>query len=329
MKKIHIITILSILLTSCISTSSYMVSSDYRSYELDSEIVSVEQWTKSSVRGSTSIAYSDEFFYDDEGNIIKHIFSENISIGYGTTLIEFDLRYKMIGGYMVPATIAINGELYFEITYEILPVENSGIIIPWEKAPSYSRLNTTSSGAIYSSQDWIADVSRYYVYFLTDGMFVVDQQYFSSDVGFYNNKSLTMGFNNIVVKEVIFSTGTISSVINRLYYSSYPSYYSGNSNWSEPVDSRDENSVYEPLSETMTPANHSRLNYEWEVIAGKIVLMSIRQKDVVDGSYTVFRAEYEYNALGERIHEIWFLKNSDVDGLSIDEKVIFEQTLTY
>lgn len=299
------------LLSGC-ATSYYRVPDSYKGFRADDDIASSTQ--QIAYRGDDEAmvnTYDDEFFYDEDGNLIKHVQTEYFNYGEEEPhFYEWETNYVKIGDYVVPSTISVNGIEFAKVEYEILAVESEGIFRPGISAP-YFQYVTTSMFSKDTVQSWSAyrpSVSEFSIGFPDDGRFVEEIDTFSQYSGYGSKNVLTMGYDNVVLTRLKYSYERLTDGLAL------------------------SNVGYNPYSanlQKVTRGSNVNFNYEWEIIAGKICATALTYDLTVQNTELTFSSEMEYDDSGRRINEIWTVIDPQMEKKEMDAFVLFEQELTY
>jgi len=307
MVKVALALIATLMIVSC-TTYSYFGPQSYVSSSTSAKPKSIEQ---KSVLYATpdemANTYDEEYIYDAEGKVSK--FRQTEYFGHasidGKKFISWETSYKTISGYTVPESVSVNGEVFMEITYEVLNAKASGKIV---QDITERRVFVNSSSYLYgdTSSLWYADLDAYSVPFDADGKFVTQLTSYGR-YGSDTNNYLTLGQDNIVLKHFSFSQEKLSEGISKSYSDN------GFFNPSRIRDSFKGKSV--------------NFDYTWQVLGGKIC----QTKEVfISGENdedVTFTADIEYNEAGNRTAETWSVI---AKGDSKEEPVVvFQQNLKY
>ena len=303
--KLLVITSL-ILFTAGCSTVSYTANSNYVGFSEDG-VKSVQQKKKTSYTDDAlNSTYDDEFVYDDEGDIIKHI--QTSYFDNGDKYDEYIVQYQKIGGTVLPQSVSVNGVVYMEVEYEILSADHEGKITEFTSSPLFNQIKPNIDLIRFKFTDYIKytmDIDVFDVPFRADNRFVSTEEKYAFYSGLSLDKVLTIGYDNIVLKS--------------FYYS--PSKFDIGYDLSLDTDS-----ALEMISEEDDVRN-TTFTYEWDVVAGKIIQKSMIIKENYSKDYLVFFINREFDQSGRRVSEEWNVN----DSISNTEEpvVLFSQKLTY
>jgi hypothetical protein len=290
------------------ATTRFVPANDYVAFYSDEAIKSSEQ----SIAGFSQNyellpSYEDQFFYDSEGNLIRTIQTEYLEFeGETPQFVEWDVSYAKIGDQIVPKSIAANGIVFLEVDYEIFTVEQEGILLLETETPKVviNRIDPWS-GTI--NQLWTMGLEAYPVSFRIDDKFVIEEEIFSPLSGYFNNRVLSYGYNNIAITRFFFSYEKLSEGINDSFIK------------------------YNPNTASMVAAlQDSEVEFfiNWDVTADKLVQTRLEVIGSIQANKIHFLAEREFNSAGQRTYEVWNVQDQELietEGFL----TIFEQRLTY
>jgi len=299
-----------VLATSCTSTR-YTARSGYVGYTEDGA-VTVQQMKKTSIEKETMIpTFDDEFEYDDDGNVMKHIQTKYFEDG--EKYIEWVVEYQKIGDTPLPKSVAVNGVVYLEVVYDILESDHEGAIRQLTSTPNFvqndsgNMLMTLFAGRqpIY---EWDLDLEHWEVPFNSDDRFVTREESFGIYTGLSVDKVLSLGYDNIVLK--------------KFYYS-----YDNLENGLKLSLGGDQQTGLFKTDDEMKDEINITFEYDWSVTGGKIIQEGMSFTRNHPKGMMKFFTEREFDDTGRRTSEIWKLK----DSVTYEEEpaVLFQQTLTY
>ena len=291
--------LLLVVLAGC-TTSRYNTAEGYEGFSA-AGARSVQQMKKSSYRSDMLYStYDDEFVYNEEGEVIRHI-----QISYydkGEKSDRYEVVYQKLGGVILPQSVSINGVLYMEVEYDLLPVEHQGDIASCMTIPSFYQLIKTP----FSSEEiqWSIDIDNFEVPFRYDGKFVTSDRDFSFYDGFSSEKSLSPGFDNIVLTRFFYS----GSEFLKGYKRSEKLAKDG----AKPFD--------------IEKSSYSSFIFSWEAIDRKICQTSALL-DESNGEDTIhFRLNREFDPQGRPTSEKWTIQDSISNELPV---VVYNQQINY
>lgn len=293
MKKI-ILTGLTVLLAltfiGC-TTVTYSTHSGYVGFVSDDGVKTVKQEKNLSgeVLNST---YDDEFIYDEDGDLKQHIQTEYYN--NGSDYITWEVYYQKINGVVLPLQVAVNGQVYMSMEYELMETDNEGLITPYTSSPSFYR-HVSTPLLDSSSSKWTIDIERFDVPFKADGKYVIRKEKYNYYTGLSSDKVLSLGYDNIVLKSFTYSS---SKRLKGIYEGEYP------------VSDRE-----------------TSFTFEWDVVGGKLIQPQMTLKETATEEFMHFFVKREFDEQGRRISEQWTAKDSENN--SEEEVMIFNQELTY
>jgi len=288
--------------TGC-TTVSYSAGRSYVGFATDG-VKSVQQTKKTSFSDDALYStYDDEFVYDEDGNVIKHIQTQYFD--NGAKYDEYVVVYQKIGGNILPESVAINGVVYMEVEYDILSADHEGKIKEASSTPEIAQNFRNYILFVNQNINWNIDIENFDVPFRSDGKFVSTEESLSFYTGLSMDKVLTLGYDNIVIK--------------RFYHS--PSKYRAGYNLSVDSLSSEMEEIIDDESRNTT------FTFEWDVVAGEIVQKGMTLKENMRGDYLEFFIERDYDNSGRRISEIWNVIDSE--SKSGEPVMLFEQKLNY
>jgi len=272
--------------TGC-TTVTYAARPTYVGFSNDGA-KTVEQTKKTSMYSDDLYStYDDEFVYDEDGSLIKHIQTHFFSDGEKYT--QHVVHYQKIGEFVLPKSVSINGFVYMEVEYDLLATEHQGKLTGFNINPVFYQEIRTPLLFQYDQIKWDIDLANFKVPFRSDSRFVTTDATFDYFTGLSEDKVLTLGYDNVVLK--------------RFYFS--PTKYRNGYNVSHAIGNREATGTAEEDDKINTT-----FTYEWEVIADKIVQtgMVLVEKDYADNmTFRVFR---EFDEAGRRISEEWTVEDS-------------------
>lgn len=308
MKNIRLLAVpavLLILLTSCVSTR-YTARSGYVGFTEDGAVTVTQQKKTSISDDSLYATYDDEFEYDEDGNVIKHIQTQYFDDG--EKYDEWIVEYQKIGETVLPKSVSVNGITYLEVEYEILESDHEGPIRPLTSTPNFVQNNSgnffiTLFAGSQPVIEWDIDLKNFEVPFRHDNRYITKDESFGIYTGLSMDKVLTLGYDNIVLK--------------RFYYSSEKRNYGYNLSLSPSKDEMEE-----------IPDNHNvSFEYEWGVTGGKIIQKGMTVITNDNDDFMKFYTKRDFDSAGRRVYESWNVEDSNT--YSEEPLVLFEQTLTY
>jgi hypothetical protein len=314
MKKLIGLTALAVtLLAAGCSTTYYQMPSDYKSFRSEDGLASSTQSAaRHDMDNELVTTYDDEFFYDDEGNVIRRVQTEYFDwdSNDGPKFHEWEITYKKIGDKIVPQSLAVNGVVYAEVEYEILPVEAEGEIILYGPDPYFEEVTSTMSlYGSYTQVDYFRPaVSHFSIGFPDDGEFVKEVEVFNRYRGFSDFNALTLGYDNIVLTKLSYSYEKVVEGISQT-----------------DIGSRSETENLKKMAQGSTV----EYVYEWETIAEKICMTSHTYNLDLKDQKVTFTAEVDYDSSGRRIAEEWTLIDPDMSGAEEEPLVVYSQELVY
>ncbi|MBB6480380.1 hypothetical protein [Spirochaeta isovalerica] len=298
-----------VLATSCTSTR-YTARSGYVGFTEDGA-VTVQQMKKTSLGEDTLYpTFDDEFEYDENGNVMKHIQTKYFD--NGEKYDEWVVEYQKIGETTLPKSVSINGIVYLEVEYEILESDHEGKIYPLAGTPNFVQNNGGNflMALFVGSQpiiEWDLDLENFEVPFRNDNRFVTKEESFGIYTGLSVDKVLSLGYDNIVIKKFYYSYDKFNYGFNLSIADSQPGMMKGDG------EMKDEYNV--------------SFVYDWNVAGGKIIQNGMTFTRNHPKGYMKFFTEREFDSTGRRTSEIWKLNDSVT---YVEEPVVlFQQTLTY
>jgi len=260
-----------LILGSC-ATSYIVPLNDYVAFNSDDQLVSSEQkmafpWNDYKMDST----WDDEYTYDSQGNMVKHIQTEYFGTGSGKRYIEWTIEYKVVGGKVVPYRAMANGVQYAEVEYQVLPGSLSGPIEGYTEFPRFRHFYQEPLGPL-EYVDWtIGPV--FSVVFRAEEEFV-------ERVG--GSNYLTYGYDNLVLVGFSYSRRSLNEGIAK----SFPqgAYYSKN--------------VSRDVSEV-------ELRYQYELIAGKVCQTTIDFHQDYGPVSKKFLVERNFDSSGRKVEEKW------------------------
>ncbi len=271
--------------TGCVTT--YSARRGYVGFSTD-DVKSSQQSMKTSLTDEEVFStYDDEFVYDEDGDVIKHIQTQYFD--NGNKYDEYVVVYQKIDGTILPKSVSINGIVYMEVEYEILSSDHEGRISEYTSTPKIRQEKQIMFSRI--PINWDIDIDNFDVPFRSDDHFVSTEEKYAFYTGLSLDKVLTIGYNNIVLKS---------------FYHSPTKYNAGyNISLSNSTSSNgDSPEFFENFTYSTT------FTYDWDVIAGKIVQTGMELKESNFGDLVTFEIEREFDDLGRRITELWKIDDS-------------------
>ena len=288
--------------TACVSTR-YIGPLGHVDYRNTEQVKTSRQYTYPG-RGSEELVntYDEEYTYDGNGKLLKIKVTEYIDLQSDEKkYIVWETESRIIGGTPVPFRVTANGIPFLEVEYELLKTAGSGEIMSDISEKNFTRI--ASMPLMGSSQDnWNITLSNYTVGFRPDDKFVKTvRRYYKYGTSELENV-LTLGFDNVVLKEFKFSHEKMADGIAK----TFTGYHYGSQ-----------------MLKRLFSGNNVSYAYEWEVIGGRVC-----QKKMTYTSKTLtLVADEEYDSTGRRTKEIWSVSNPE-DKKDKSRK-IFEQVITY
>lgn len=309
--RIAILTSLLLFTLGC-TTIEYATNSDYVGFSYKG--VSSAQQSKKTDMISDDLysTYDDEFVYDEDGNLIKHI--QTNYFDNGEKFDEYIVTYQKIGEYILPESVAVNGVVYMDVEYDLLPTDHEGRIRGYTSDPTFFRRERNVLLFKDDMVKWQIDIANFDVPFRSDGKFVSTEESFAFFTGLSTDKVLTIGYDNIVLKRFYYSPAKFRSGYDI-------SLGMGSSEPREVNDDASRNTVF---------------TYEWDVIGGEIVQTGMMVKETLanlggllaeKSDFITFSIEREFDDSGRRISELWKILDS---AKNPDETItIYSQELNY
>lgn len=279
-------------------------------YSYDDGIKKSEQKSVLSSSEEFENTYNDEFFYDDDGNLVKLKQTEYLGSGKNRKFIVWELEWKVLGGEVIPYRALCNGVEYCTIEYDILNSQHKGIITT-DIDDHYIR--RTFDSAFDEGETWTTYFSLefYDVPFKVDDKFVEIYEYVHPLAGMRRRNVLTLGNNNIVLKSYVYSYYKLFTGLRKSFRSSIQTMRHDN---------------------TSNTRNSFEFTYDYEVVADN-VCMTFMKYSSYNSMYNkdrnrTFEAVLNYDNSGRRIEEEW--SYSDTTGSTPEgKKTVFKQILTY
>jgi hypothetical protein len=292
------------ILSSC-ATTQYLGPSDFVSFRADEKLRTSTQSSalKQGENQALVNTYDQELVYDGKGNVIKVKLTEYIDVlAKDKKFIVWETDYKVIGGNLVPGSMSANGVPFLEAEYELLTGAGKGEVVAdiMERPVSLIYKDDPLARPIYI--DLNVALSNYTVSFAPDGHFVREIRGYKSNGDYFSQRTLTLGWDNIVLKRFHYSQEKLSEGIGKSYTG-----YNRNSEMFKKM-SKDSNIDY---------------SYEWTVIGGVIC----QTKMQYEAKRLKLEAKIEFNAEGKRTKETWFL--SDPSNKKSVPQQVFAQELAY
>lgn len=294
------------LLSGCATT--FKGPSRYVGYYTDDKIKTANQSSLTTSKVELQSTYDDEYEYDEDGHIVKHVQTEYFDLDsrkpkYAIWKTEF----TVVGGVPLPSQVSINDVPYIEVEYSLLSCDAKGEVLQANTERNFTQyyrklLNTYP---VY----WAIDLDEYPVDFEADGKFVVKKWGFTPYGGYQENRFLTLGYDNVVLKKYSYSHEKLMEGLKKSYAGSMVP------------------TAVSTAANELKNSNYS-FEYEWSVINGKICQTKV-SFDRTYIKYSVhFVADVVYNEAGQRTSEVWSVAQSS-DAEKYPPIVIFRQTFTY
>ena len=291
------------LLTVGCASVKYGVRPDYVGFTADSA-KTVEQTKKTSMfSDELHSTYDDEFVYDEEGTLIKHI--QTHFFDEGKKFTEYVVVYQKIGESVLPKSVSINGFEYMQVEYDLLASDHQGAVEDFTVSPVFYQVINNPLKFQNDSIKWDIDLANFKVPFRSDGEFVTTDASFDYFTGLSEDKVLTLGYNNVVLK--------------RFYFS--PSRYRKGYNVSHGMGGKTDEMTAEEDKVNTT------FEFTWAIIADRIVQtgMLLTENDIDDSM--IFRLAREFDDAGRRTSEVWTV--TDSIRKTEEPVVLYSQKLTY
>ncbi|MBN2738566.1 MAG: hypothetical protein JXR70_16410 [Spirochaetales bacterium] len=307
MKKYLIPVLLGLLLLASCSTVNYMGPRDFVSFHYDDNIKSSEQKTLDYEKETLVTSYDHEFTYDAEGHLLKIKKTEYFDrTSDNPQFAVWETEWKVIGDKVVPFQASVNGEVYCILKYDLLDVDNNGVIKSDIAAAFYYKFEQSFFKG-NSREFWEVSLENYPVPFKSDSEFVKTIEIFNYYSGYKDRNVLNLGFDNIILTS---------------YKYSYDKLYRG------IAKSLPYQSVERARMENLAINEDVDFNLTWKSIADKpcVENLSFIAKDE-DKIQAEMKVIMDYNSNGNRINEKWLvIDNSKKEPQEI---TVFEQTLSY
>jgi len=272
--------------TGC-TTVTYAARPTYVGFSNDGA-KTVEQAKKTSLYSDDLYStYDDEFVYDDEGALVKHVQTHFFNDGEKYT--EYVVLYQKIGEFVLPRSVSINGFVYMEVEYDLLASEHQGKLSGFNVNPVFYQEVRNPLLLQYDQIKWDIDLANFKVPFRSDGRFVTTDATFDYFTGLSEDKVLTLGYDNVV--------------LSRFYFS--PTKYRKGYNVSHGFGSDDPAEMTEEDDKVNTT-----FTYNWEVVADKIVQTDMVLVENDDADRMIFRVFREFDDAGRRVSEEWTVEDS-------------------
>jgi len=290
--------------SSC-ATTQFVGPTDFVSFRADDAMKSSFQSSalKQDLKEPLVNTYDQECSYDEKGNLLKLKLTEYVDrLSKDKKFIVWETEYKVVGGFVVPASVSANGVAFLEVEYEPLVVPGAGAIRSDISKRTFNWMYQSSPlSAPYYFERTIS-LENYTVQFRADDKFVKRTTYYGTNGYYYDDNTLTLGWDNLALKRFFYSQEKLSEGIAK----TYTGYNSASAMFQKM--SKDVNATY---------------SYDWKVIAGKIC----QTKMVYEAKTLKLEADMEFNAKGQRTKESWIL--SDPSEPKKAPRTIFEQNLAY
>jgi hypothetical protein len=285
------------------STTQYIGPLDHVDY-VNTENVKTSRQYAYPGRGSEELVntYDEEYTYDDNGHLLKTKITEYIDLwSRDKKYIVWETECKVIGGKPVPYRVSANGVAFLEVEYMLLKTAGNGEVKSDISEKNFIRI--VSMPFMEPTKDnWNITLSNYAVGFRPDDRFVKTiRRYRPFGVSELENV-LTLGYDNIVLKEFKFSREKLADGIAK----SYTGYHYGSQ-----------------MLKRLFSGNNVSYAYEWEVIEGRIC----QTKMTYTSKTLKLTAEETYDDSGRRVKETWTVSNPENN--RDQPRKIFEQDITY
>lgn len=248
--------------------------------------------------------YDDEYFYDDNGNLIKMKQTEYLGKDKkNRKFFVWTTEWKVMGEAVLPYRASCNGVVYCEIDWDILVSKNKGAITSDIESKYYIEQEDSFYDSYYYF--WYADLDKYPVPFMPDTKYIKKLSVFQ---GYYfvDKSILTLGYDNIVLKRYFYSS-------KKFYEGAAKTYPEGSSR----------NTMLKNLAKNST----IEFNYDWDVIADTICMKKMAFNAHFSKDSANFEVEMQYNANGQRTNEDWIVISKE-NGKEKKTKV-FQQAMQY
>ena len=282
---------------------SYSASPTYVGFASDG--VKTVQQTKKTKYDSREMfkTFDDEFVYDEEGNVIKHIQTQYFEDA--KKFDEYEITYQKIGGVVLPKSAAINGVVYMEVEYDLMPVEHEGKIPEYTSIPVFYRKITNLLAFEPNYVKWSMDMGNFDVPFRIDEKFVESEESFDFYSGFDNDHVLTTGYDKILLQKFFYSRDKFHEGYNLTLDSAV--------------------SFLNMFSEK--EINNTAFLFDWDVKAGKLIQTNVHVVETSSKMTMTFNIDREFDESARLTSEKWTV--SDTKQRSDDPITLFEQKLTY
>ncbi len=295
-----------LLSTGCATT--FQGQSRYVSYSPDGKVKSVKQSALLSGEKVQS-TYDDEYVYDDKGNMIKHKQTDYFESSDPTKpqFVVWETEYRVVSGTPLPIKVSANGVPYIELEYELLSTGAKGKITQGISNRTFTQniQEFTDSTTLY----WNISLGEFPVDFESDGKFIVTKSSYNYYAGFYDQRVLTLGYDNIALKKYSYSHEKLAEGVSKSY-----------SGGLDGLQARNVANEYKGSSFSF--------DYNWQVINDKICQTKAVFSQVFKGRSLYFVADVEYNKAGQRTKETWNVAASK-DEFAKKATTVFVQNLDY
>ncbi|MDC7227251.1 MAG: hypothetical protein PQJ61_10870 [Spirochaetales bacterium] len=304
-KTIFIIIVAAVaLITTGCSSIDYMARPSYVGFYSEGA-KSVKQTKKTDYKSDELVqTFDDEFVYDEDGNIIKHTQTQyhQGTLGFD----EFVMTYQKIGGVVLPESAAVNGVVYMEVEYDLLPVDHEGRIPEYTSVPVYYR-KLFNIMMLQPMQDrWTMDIENFDMPFRVDGKYIVSEESFDYYYGFDSDSVLTTGYDNILLQRFYFSNAKLDEGLG-IPSSSISTGLFG---------------INRMISEETT------FNFKWDVKADKLIHDGVEVIEVFrSGLVMNFNVEREFDSQARLTSEEWTVYDSKHGEEKM--KTLYRQELAY
>lgn len=300
------LSVLALLAVGC-SSIDYSTSPSYVGFYTDGA-KSVKQ-TKKTAYNSDEMAmtFDDEFVYDEDGNVIKHIQTQYAEDEYGD--IEFDeftITYQKIGGVVLPESAAINGVIFLEADYDLMPVDHEGQIPEYTSVPVFYRKIFNMLLLQEVTERWTMDLENFDVPFRVDEKFVESEDSFDYYSGFDSDNVLTTGYDNILLQ--------------RFYYS--------REKYREGANIEDNSMLTGMMGVNSMISDETTFMFDWDVKADKLIQSGVEVVEKFRSDLVMnFEINREFDSSARLVSEVWTVFDSE-NGEE-EEKILYTQELSY
>lgn len=304
--------ILMLVLSSCISSTFFGPA-----YVEGKSGTNVKKVRSSSVVSATwdklFESFETEWLRDANGNPVKKIVTEYADpAGRAVGTLVWETEYQQVSGKVLPYRMAVNGQTFIKIDYEVLPVKAVGPVQQDIGKRYFSRLarSTLTKGL---REDILLGLDSFPVPLDPLANFVVELSKVVQ-VKLDTSKDpvpelrtlryLSLGFDNIVLRRFSFSnTDLTTGILNTVKSYTF------------------ENGPYPDLHNQVDYV----FEYQWKVINDKICQIEQSWRSIVSNDDITFLAKTEFNQLGDRSRETWSIENA-IERRRVN---IFDQSIAY